>query len=72
MDKSTKYLSDYITHKGINLKNMSDQLDLSYDCIYNSLGKRDSKRPLRGDEFLMICNFLEIDPKDILMKLKRK
>lgn len=70
MDKSTNYLSEYIAHKGINLRNMSNELGISYDCLYNSLGKRGKQRPLRGDELLAICNFIGLNPKEIINDLK--
>ena len=70
MDKSTQYLSNYVSQKGISLKNMANELGISYDSIYNSLGKRVSNRPLRGDELLKICNFIGLNPKVIIDELK--
>lgn len=69
MDKSTAYLSNYISQKGYNLRAMANELGISYDTLYNSLGKR-GKRPLRGDELLAICNFIGMNPKDIYSVLE--
>ena len=49
---------------------MANELGISYDCLYNSLGRRMSNRPLRGDELLAICNFIGLSPENIINELK--
>lgn len=66
MDVSTKEISTYITNKGINLKNLSRHTGIPYDSLYASLGNPRRSRPLRGDELLKICSFLEISPLSLL------
>ena len=70
MDKSTNYLSEYVSSRGISLHNMAQKLGMSYDSLYNSLGKRTNKRPLRGDEFLAVCSFIGLDPKIVMKEVE--
>lgn len=66
MDKSTDYLAEYISSRKISIPNMARKLGMSNDSLYNSLGKRDNRRPLRGDELLTICAFIGLDPKEVM------
>lgn len=65
MDAPTKYLSDYVKQKGINLAKMSRDTEIPYISIYNSLIKESSDRNLRVGEAFKICEFLGIDPRII-------
>jgi lambda repressor-like predicted transcriptional regulator len=54
----------YVKEKGINLSVMSRSTGIGYNALYASLSKLDiSTRELRADEFMLICNFLDVDPK---------
>jgi lambda repressor-like predicted transcriptional regulator len=59
--QATNALADYLKEKGIAITVVSEGTGLGYNELYRSLGKRD--RPIRGDELLIVCAFLEIDPK---------
>ena len=59
MSDVTKRVSDYIKDKGISIRSLSDGSGVSYNPLYSSIS---GKRRLRADEFLSICDFLEISP----------
>lgn len=63
MSSVTSNVSDYIRKKGINLSKMSRDIGVPYMALYNSLLSSNRHRDLRDDEFLSICNFLNIDPR---------
>lgn len=58
----TKTLANYIKQKDIPIKELSISTDISDYVLYRSLNKL--VRPLRANEFLAICDFLEINPND--------
>ena len=55
----TKAVSDYIRGKGIQVTVLSEGTGISYKILQPSIM---GKRKLRADEFLMICDFLEVSP----------
>ena len=57
-------LAEYIREKGINILKMSRATGISYTCLYASLGEKGRNRPLSVDEALLVCKFLEVDPRD--------
>ncbi|MBC8546083.1 helix-turn-helix domain-containing protein [Clostridiaceae bacterium NSJ-31] len=59
-DNGTKLLAAHIRTKGISIKQVSDQTGISYDKLIRSLSKE--SRALKTDEFLCVCQFLEVDP----------
>ena len=56
----TKAVSDYIKHKGITVTAISNATGIPYGALLPSIS---GKRKLRADEFLTICDFLEIEPE---------
>lgn len=68
----TKNVSDYIKRKGFNLSEIARKTGCSYDSIYASLNKENSKRELRADEFINICMLIEKNPFDFSDKNYRK
>ena len=58
----TKTLASYIKQKGIPIKELSISTDISDYVLHRSLKKL--VRPLRANEFLAICAFLEMNPND--------
>lgn len=60
----TENLARYTRDKAINLSAMSRATGLSYSCLYASLGERGRNRPLSIDEAILVCKFLEVDPRD--------
>lgn len=60
----TENLARYTKDKAVNLSAMSRATGLSYSCLYASLGERGRNRPLSIDEALLVCKFLEVDPRD--------
>lgn len=63
MDIPTKNLSEYITRKGISLRNLSSHTGISYQALLDSLSRKGRGRDLRAGEFITICKFLEQDPR---------
>ncbi len=60
----TENLARYTRDKAVNLSAMSRATGLSYSCLYASLGERGRNRPLSIDEAILVCKFLEVDPRD--------
>lgn len=61
MTDVTKEVSEYIRDKGITISAISQRTGISDGVLRSSLCKK-SKRKLRADEYLKICDFLGIDP----------
>lgn len=59
MSDVTKNVSEYVKEKGISIRTLSDGSGVSYNPLYSSIT---GKRKLRADEFLSICDFLEVPP----------
>lgn len=66
MSVITLKVSKYVKQKGINLLEMSRKTGLSYTALYDSLLNKKRKRDLRDYEFIEICRFLDIDPKEFI------
>ena len=64
MSKVTARVSNYIRTKGINLSKISRDTGISYAALYDSLMNDERKRDLRDEEFLEVCGFLGVDPRD--------
>lgn len=60
----TENLARYTKDKAVNLSAMSRATGISYTCLYASLGEKGRNRPLSVDEALLVCKFLEVDPRD--------
>lgn len=59
---TTEMVANYIKQKGIPIKELSRNTDISEYALDRSLNKL--VRPLRTSEFLAICAFLEKNPND--------
>ena len=59
----TEKLAQYTKNKAINLSAMSRATGISYTCLYASLGDKGRNRPLSIDEAILVCKFLEVDPR---------
>lgn len=68
--KATRKMANYIRSKGISIKFIADATNLTTGVLYPSLKIKTTGRirPLRVDEFLAICAFLEVDPFDFQEK----
>lgn len=64
MSDVTIRVSEYVKKRGINLSKMSRDTGIPYPALYSSLMNSDRKRDLRDYEFMSICFFLEVDPRD--------
>lgn len=64
MSVYTKNLSEYVKEKGINISKMARDTGVSYSALYSSLMDPDRERDLRDYEFMGICFFLGVDPRD--------
>lgn len=61
MTDVTQEIAKYVKEKGIAITVISEKTGIPYGVLHPCLsGKR--KRKLRADEFLAVCNFLEIEP----------
>ncbi len=61
---ATKNMAKYIKEKAINLSAMSRETGIAYSALYASLGDKNRDRPLSIDEAIVICKFLDIDPRE--------
>lgn len=68
MSTYTKNLADYVKKRGINLSKVARDTGLSYSALYSSLMGSDRDRDLRDYEFMSICLFLDIDPREFAEK----
>lgn len=60
-------ISRHVTEKAINLSAMSRAIDVPYDTLYKSIGKKthgQPRRPLRDEELIKVCKYLEKDIDD--------
>lgn len=54
------FIRSEIERKGMSIKVVSDRSNVKYSCLQPSLQER---RQLRADEYLRLCEVLEIDPR---------
>ena len=59
----TGQLSNYIREKGIKISVIARETGLSDGILRRCLSQ--NERDLRADEFLKICDFLNIDPRQL-------
>lgn len=61
---ATRKMASYIRSKGISIKKIAEATQIPLPALYVSFRMNETgrKRPLRVDEFLAICTFLEEDP----------
>lgn len=64
MDMPTRNLSEYVRKKGINLSKMARDTNIPYMALYDSLLNPERDRDLRAGEFVIVCKFLDINPRD--------
>lgn len=62
MDRATKRVSEYVRQKGFNLSEISRRTGLPYMVLYDSLMNEKRDRDLRVDEFLRLCDHLDVNP----------
>ncbi|KAI4438828.1 hypothetical protein FMM80_00165 [Schaedlerella arabinosiphila] len=62
MSTVTKKVSNYVRKKGFNLSKMSRETGVPYSALYSSLCDDERERSLRDDEFIAVCNFLNVNP----------
>lgn len=64
MSLITDKVSSYVKEQGINIAKMSRETNIPYMALYNSLVSTERSRDLRDEEFLKVCAFLEVDPRN--------
>lgn len=64
----TKNLAKYTKEKAINLSAMSRATGIQYSALYASLGDKNRNRPLSIDEAIVVCKFLDVDPREFADK----
>ena len=62
MSRVTDRMSAYVRSRHINVSAMSKATQIPYGQLYASLCEVKRKRPLRDDEFLKVCSYLEVEP----------
>ena len=62
IEGTTNKMMDFLKKNGINLSELSRASGVSYKLLYASVRDKNRKRELRADEFLSICEVLEVDP----------
>lgn len=55
-------IAEFIKKREVNLSEMSRETGIPYMALYNSLLNDKRERPLRGNEFLAVCEFLGVSP----------
>lgn len=61
----TENLAHYIQDKGVKISTLAERTNLPYQTLYKSLGRKSYQpRPLRADELMRICDFLNLNPRD--------
>lgn len=63
MDGVTQSVARYIKEKGVAVSAISEKTGIPCGVLYPSL-RENSTRKLRADEFMLICSFLDIDPRN--------
>ena len=58
--KPEEYIREEVERRGMRIKFLSDKANVSYGCLQPSLN---GNRSLRADEYLRICDFLQIEPR---------
>lgn len=58
-DFGTAAVADFVKSRGVKMSAISENTGISYDKIRRSFT---STRPLTADEFLLICEYLGVDP----------
>lgn len=59
---ATKSLARYVQENSVNLSAMSRETGIPYMALYDSLANKKRNRDLRVDEFLRLCDRLDVDP----------
>lgn len=59
----TDLLGNYIKERKIAISNLAEKTGLKAQALYDSFDQ-EKPRQLRADEFMAICDFLEINPFD--------
>lgn len=67
----TKNLAEYAKERAINLSAMARATGIPYSVLYASLGDRNRERSLSIDEAIVICKFLDVDPRDFADESRR-
>ncbi len=65
-DPTTNLVADYVAKHGIRRTALSQATGISEGILFRSLSSRE--RGLRADEFLRVCLFLDIDPREFAEK----
>lgn len=59
---ATKEVARYVKENGITIKSISERTGIPVGVLYPSLGSGRGRK-LNADEFLIICDCLNVDPK---------
>ena len=62
IEGTTNKMMNFLKKNGINLSELSRIAGIPYKLLYASVRDKNRKRELRADEFLSICEALEVDP----------
>ena len=71
----SKNLAEYVNNKGINLSAMSRATGIRRGILHMSLSitvPDNKRRPLKDDELVKVCRFLEVNPMDFADKPEKE
>lgn len=66
MSKPTVQIAQYVKEKGYSVRNLAREAGISYPKLYDALLNKERHRELRDDEFLKLCQLLQLDPRDFM------
>lgn len=58
--KPEEYIRNEVKNRGMKIKFLSTKANVAYSCLQPSLN---GTRSLRADEYLRICDALQIEPR---------
>ena len=61
MSNVTKAVSEFVKDKGYQTSVIAKKTGISVNSLYKSFG---GNRRLRADEYLSLCDFLGVDPRE--------
>lgn len=71
----SKNIANYVKEKGINISAMSRATGIKRGKLHASLSEsviEEKRRPLRDEELLKVCDFLEVNPMVFAEKTTEK
>lgn len=61
MDKYSDYIAQEVNRRKLKIQSVADKAGMTYMQLYNSLFNKDRNRPLRANEYIALCEVLDLD-----------